>query len=601
MNTPKYPTKATSASRPPTVAPSLTRVACVVLLCLLAGVRPIAVSAAETGTATNDYAGLKAQAESYYAQHSYALARDTYLRATNFAPDGAGQRWLAFRIADTRWRAQAGSQTSDATTFTQAQHDLEALVRDVTRIEDRERVWAEVQESLGDFSWTRRDIRDWGAAWPRYEQALDWWAGQTNSAANRARYLEIVWKAAESGQSDPYYRYSWYGNTVPTPILANAVKVADNATDRAHARYLLALQFIRNGGDNAQRARVPEELEAAQAPGKTCPWYDDALFQEASWLENTGRITLDDDGNWQQQPDYKGAVTLYRRLLKEFTKGESRYVDEARAHLDNLVNPQIGVAAGTVFLPGSEVQFQISSRNLGELRFSLYRIALPEAVRFVPGDNSLQEWTRRISADDKAITNWTRSTNDKGEHIPLSETVRLNAPLAPGAYLLEACAGTNKARDVIIVSDITLVTKCSGRQLLVYACDALSGAPVPNLALRFWMRYTQERQSRFEARDGITDGDGLAKFDISRNRDNRDNSFLILAQSGDRQAFTFAGSYWYPQSDNAWKLYAFTDRPAYRPGDEVQWKVIARQTAPAGGFRTPANQMLHYRIRDPRG
>ncbi len=572
----------------------------VALFCALAGVRSAASGAAEPETAAVDYAGLKAQAEAYYAQHSYALARDAYLLATNLAPSAPERRWTALRIADTRWRAQAGSKTANATAFEQAQRELDALVRDVSRVEDRDRVWAEAQESLGDFFWTRRDGRDWNAAWPRYAQALDWRAGQTNSAANRARYLEIVWKAADNGQDDPFYRYGWYGNALPTPILANAVKVAQDEPDRAHAHYLLAMQFMR-GSDSSQRARAPDELEAAQAPGKSCPWYDDALFHEAEWLENNGRITLDDDGNWQQKPDYKGAATLYRRLLKDFAKGESRYVEEAREHLDKLVNPGLGVAVGSVFLPGSEVQFQLSSRNLPEVRFSLQHVALPEAVRFATGDNSLQEWTRHIPSGGEIVTNWSRATNGKGEHVPFNETVRLDAPLAPGAYLLEASSGTNRARDVIVVGDIALVTKCSGRQLVVYACDALSGVPVPKMALRLWMRYTQERQSRFESRDGVTDEDGLAKFDLSRNRDNRDNTFLILAQSGGRQAFTFAGSYWYSPTPDAWKLYAFTDRPAYRPGDEVKWKLIARQTTPEGGFLTPANQPLHYRIRDPRG
>ena len=225
------------------IAPALA--ACAALLCLLAGVQTAAASVVESETVAGDYAGLKAQAEAYYAQHSYALARDAYLLATNLAPSAPERRWTSFRIADTRWRAQAGSKTADATAFEQAQRELDALVRDVSRVEDRDRVWAEAQESLGDFSWTRRDGRDWNAAWPRYAQALDWRAGQTNSAANRARYLEIVWKAADNGQDDPYYRYGWHGNAVPTPILANAVKVAQDETARAHAHYLIAMQFMR--------------------------------------------------------------------------------------------------------------------------------------------------------------------------------------------------------------------------------------------------------------------------------------------------------------------------------------------------------------------
>ena len=46
------------------------------------------------------------------------------------------------------------------------------MVRDVKRIEDRDRVWVEVQESLGDFHWTRANQQNWGVAWPYYQSAL---------------------------------------------------------------------------------------------------------------------------------------------------------------------------------------------------------------------------------------------------------------------------------------------------------------------------------------------------------------------------------------------------------------------------------------------
>ena len=98
------------------IAPALA--ACAALLCLLAGVQTAAASVVESETVAGDYAGLKAQAEAYYAQHSYALARDAYLLATNLAPSAPERRWTSFRIADTRWRAQAGSKTADATART---------------------------------------------------------------------------------------------------------------------------------------------------------------------------------------------------------------------------------------------------------------------------------------------------------------------------------------------------------------------------------------------------------------------------------------------------------------------------------------------------
>src|SRR5262249_30288049 len=46
--------------------------------------------------------------------------------------------------------------------------------------------------------------------------------------------------------------------------------------------------------------------------------------------------------------------------------------------------------------------------------------------------------------------------------------------------------------------------------------------------------------------------------------------------------------------------YAFTDRPAYRPNETVQWKFLARKFK-EDVYSTPANQTIEYEIRDPRG
>ena len=56
----------------------------------------------------------------------------------------------------------------------------------------------------------------------------------------------------------------------------------------------------------------------------------------------------------------------------------------------------------------------------------------------------------------------------------------------------------------------------------------------------------------------------------------------------------------YVASDDAWRIYAFTDRPAYRPKETVQWKFIARRFG-SGAYSTPANQIVEYQISDPSG
>ena len=142
------------------------------------------------------YEKLKDDAEKLFADGSFALAHDVYQKAAAMELPAGEKRWVEFRLADTQWRSQAATETADATKLDQARHQLEVLIRDITRVEDHDRVWVEVQESLGDFAWARRHNNNWGEAWPHYQQALDWWAGAPGIELARKRYLSIVWRSA---------------------------------------------------------------------------------------------------------------------------------------------------------------------------------------------------------------------------------------------------------------------------------------------------------------------------------------------------------------------------------------------------------------------
>src|SRR5829696_8677158 len=162
-----------------------------------------------------EYSQLRNEAETQYAQGSYARANELYARVDQTKLNAAELRWVQFRLADTTWRAHAGTETPDTTRFEQAQKQLDELIRVIEKETDRDLVWAESHESLGDLFWTRRNQMNWGVAWPHYQQALDWWAGQRDIQRARDRYINIVFRAAQPPRADAYYIYTYYGNYIP--------------------------------------------------------------------------------------------------------------------------------------------------------------------------------------------------------------------------------------------------------------------------------------------------------------------------------------------------------------------------------------------------
>ena len=551
-----------------------------------------------------EYSQLRTEAEAQYTQGTYARANELYSKVDKTKLNAVESRWVEFRLADTSWRAQAATQTSDNTRFEQAQKQLEELIRFADKDVDRDLVWAEAHESLGDLLWTRRGHMNWGAAWPHYQQALDWWAGQRELDRARDRYLKIVFRAAHPPRADEYYVYTYHGNYIPLDILENALKISATANDTAHLNFLIAMTMRYTGGDAAGRQRVPDQFEDALKAGKRSDWYDDALFHYAEWMNSYGSMRQFEDGQWQQQPDYVKALELYRRLTREFSKGESRYYDRAQQQIKNITEPSISIGVSNIFLPGSELQFALSARNVRRVDLALYKFDMTRDVRFTgsadedEGEGDAGPWIQKLpTAGRTPVKSWSRNIDNSEDHKPHSEQTRIENKLPPGAYLLEARSGSLSVRDVVLVSDATLVLKSSTNQALVFFADAVTGAPIPNANVAIWESQYRNNKLYWRRLRQTTDGDGLARF-VLRSAPASRNLFAA-ATSNDRQAFASGYAYGRVQHDG-WRIYAFTDRPAYRPKETLQWKFIARRSS-NGVYSTPANQVVEYQINDPRG
>ncbi|HKQ79889.1 MAG TPA: alpha-2-macroglobulin family protein [Blastocatellia bacterium] len=545
------------------------------------------------------FEALKAEAERLYVEASYSRAQEIYLkaRAIKLSPEEA--RWVEFRLADVLWRAQAATQTADTTIYETAQQQLEAIIRERPRTEDHDRTWAEAQESLGDLWWTRRNVKDWQKAWPHYQQALDWWAGTKDLDLGRARYLKIVWTMAQPPEADSYYYYGYNGAYAPIEILDNALKIARNDAERAYAHYLTAMTLSNRGGDHRQRQRTLEEFEAAIKDGKASEWFDDALYHYGEWMIQNGRYVPLDDGGWRQEQDYVKALELFRRLVTEYGKGETRYYDQAQQQIKFITQPAFGVTVANIFLPDSEIQIHLSWRNLKRVELALYPVNLPRDLQISGKKANSGDWIQQIDLSrSKKLQEWNKETVDNGDYRPREETIRLSGKLPVGAYVIEARNGDVSARDLLLVTDTALVLKASGKQALAYFCNALSGAPLSGAKVKLGEQYYDGKETVWRESVKETNQDGIALFDLTGAQY---HSQLIAVAAGDnRQAFSHGYSQSNYRDQQPWRIYAFTDRPAYRPNEIAQWKFIARKYQ-GSVYSTPARQTIEFDISDPHG
>ncbi len=244
-------------------------------------------------------------------------------------------------------------------------------------------------------------------------------------------------------------------------------------------------------------------------------------------------------------------------------------------------------------------QYSLNWRNVKRIDVALYAVDLARDVQLAGQDDRHNNWLESIDlAGREKVKTWTRDTKDQGDYKPGSETVRLEEKLPAGAYVLEARGEGKTARDLLLVSDAAVVLKTSGGQALVYMCNALDGSPLAEADIHLWERYYDDQQWHWRDSSKKTGADGIAVFDLLRA--GTSEQIFAGAVVKDRQAFGTAGTYYYNRPSQDWKIYATTDRPAYRPKETVQWKFTARRYNRSVYF-TPSADVVEYEIHDPRG
>ena len=158
----------------------------------------------------------------------------------------------------------------------------------------------------------------------------------------------------------------------------------------------------------------------------------------------------------------------------------------------------------------------------------------------------------------------------------------------PGLYLVEAIIGEHRATTLVFVSDTMAITKVSSSQMLVWTARRDNGAVVPGVDVA-WTDGSGVLQS------GSTGANGVVSLD----RGGPEHTYVLGV---DPQGGVFVSENFYYDSEiyNT-KIYAVTDRPLYRPGDEVNVKFVGREFTGAHTSQAAAAAPLTLTVLDPNG
>ena len=184
------------------------------------------------------------------------------------------------------------------------------------------------------------------------------------------------------------------------------------------------------------------------------------------------------------------------------------------------------------------------------------------------------------------VASWQLGLDPDERHWDRRVTVTFpDALKAAGAYLVEArMQQGNVARIIVWVSDTAIVQKPLKDRMLYFVADAVSGRALAGVSIDFFGYRTQNIKgsneyrivyTRFTKQTGPQGLVIIAPADMPP-----DMSWLATTRDG-RLAFLGFTSVWYSGYDetqyNQTKTLVMTDRPVYRPGQSVKFKLWVRQ------------------------
>ena len=248
------------------------------------------------------------------------------------------------------------------------------------------------------------------------------------------------------------------------------------------------------------------------------------------------------------------------------------------------------------------------------IQLTLQRLDLDTAIKTNPKlllqDQEAAD-SSRISG--QIVRRWDYTINDADDEGSFYDQIQCSTPatgkLTPGIYRLTATSvdKTNlKASIIFDVTDLAVVAKSCNTNLLLHAVGIRSGNSVQGL--KAYCLNVSDDTSRVLS-SGSTNYEGLCE--LSSKGSAEDSQGIAFVRRGDEFAaaevnFNSPGT----EDEDSGKstgvdpdakdlrAFIYTDRPVYRPGQNVSIKGISRWYVPGAGFVVPAGSKVQLTITD---
>ncbi|MCX7717286.1 MAG: MG2 domain-containing protein [Candidatus Sumerlaeaceae bacterium] len=398
------------------------------------------------------------------------------------------------------------------------------------------------------------------------------------AAERRQFYREVAYDIAGrvhfDNEQDRAFVFGFYDKLIP--LLENEQQIAE-----AHLRRADASGYVTGSRDTG--AWIAALRQIAKEFPRT-PSAPNALMQVAL--------------HYMSQNDLPAAAAEYDRIAREWPT--TRPAREAARMAAQIREQQVFFSIESAYRPGETVDIVLVARNVPE---AVITVTPFDPVQMLASDRAPKLNLKRVRGEPAKTETVKFQTNDRHEPTTAALALRMEKP---GAYVVQARAGSANAYALLLVSNLLLVTNSGSEGVEMWAVEAESGRPKPGISIAFacnpkdpMVNMGGQRQPRFSRVDTLrTDDSGFATADVSP-YENR--AYMAIARDGDHYAI--ATGYHFGNAggrDDEYRVYIYSDRPVYRPEQEVHYRAIVRGRK-GGDYVGGAGARLRVTIEDPQG
>lgn len=366
-----------------------------------------------------------------------------------------------------------------------------------------------------------------------------------------------------------------------------------------------------------KRFKLPEEQNyialqrriVENSPGASSPWQQ-AKSSLAGEFENRRQYPRAAQ-EWKELFAAAPATTHFRDRFEQIVGNWGR--------LEPVVTQPAGKGATIEYRyrNGQRVEFTARAIKVNELLADMKRYLQSQPKQLDWEQMNLENLGHRlvVSGQEKYLgaetANWALELEPREAHFDRRVTVTTPLQKA-GAYLLTAKMEKGNTHQVVVwLADTAIVKKPLENQALYYVADAVTGKPIPKCTVDFFGFWNEAVDGGTSYRVNTknfaekTDANGLVK--LAADEANRRFQWIATASTPEgRLAYLGFSGVWSGQYvDEQYKqvkVFAITDRPVYRPDQEVKFKFwVANAQFDQPDASPYAGQSFVVEIHDARG